>query len=124
MNKSIFELNTVLNDGGYTETAVTKANQLLTDIMVKGHHVTNGIIITARNVKPTFKVNEKSLRVYLETNPGQVRDEVIISHPSNTFAGCNPDNIAVGNHRVFKTPLFERDKYPEIKNLEKYTVII
>ncbi len=122
MENSIFNLNAVLREKGYSEIAVAKVNQVLTDILNKGYHTENGVVIGARNVKPIFKINGKSIRIMLETS--EVRDEIIVSHPSNTFIGCDSDKIAIGSHRVFKTPVFERANYPEIKKLEKYTVII
>ncbi len=121
MVNSIFNLNATLRQNGYSDTAVAKVNRVLNNIMSRGYHIENGVVIGARAIRPFFKINKKSVRIMLETT--EIRDEIIVSHPTNTWR-TNPDNIAIGSHRVFKTPVFEQDNFPEIKKLVPYTVII
>lgn len=120
MKTCILNLNAFLRENGYTETSIAKANEVLGSIMTRGHYATKGVIIGATGVYPVFKPNEKSVRVRLNTQ--DVRDELIINHPSNSWG--SPDEILIGCHKLFKASISQRQNDPAIGKLDQYTVTI
>lgn len=116
----ILNLNAFLQENGYTENSIAKTNEILTAIMTKGHYAAKGVIIGATGVNPIFKPNEKSVRIRLNTQ--DVRDELIINHPSNSWG--SPDDIIIGCHRLFKASITQRQNNQTIGKLDAYTVIV
>jgi hypothetical protein len=119
--ETVFKLHAFMRENGYTENSITKLIEVLTSIMSKGYFIApNGAIIGATSVHPFFKVNEKSIRVRLNTN--DVKDMIIANHPSNSWAYL--DNLLVGSTKFFKSSITERNQNNKIGGLSKYVVVL
>jgi hypothetical protein len=118
---NLFTLRSYLSENGYSEIAITKLLTFLLALMEKQYYqFGEGVVLSVFGVNPYVKINPKSVRVRLYTNG--VRDEVIIEHPSNTFAIKNGDVIRVGSHNLFKTPIGDQKGKSKFTDLEKYTI--
>lgn len=122
---SLCDLTAYGRENGYTESSIFKvSNEIIPALLKSGNFKTpQGIIIGAIGVDPFIKVNPKSLRIRLFTS--DVRDTIIINHPSNTWAyqnGGSPDNLIIGSHKFFKTPIKDKNT-EEFSELGKFTVI-
>ena len=87
--KSILRLEQTLNDREYNSDQIQKYLYVIQQILERGYVMENEKIVSASGIRPLFKVNGKSIDVYLQTT-GEL-NMIRIHHPDN---GCKKPNEA------------------------------
>jgi len=132
---SVLRLTEVLTREGYSEAAIENLLNILNSISSKGYFRGQGVreddksivmlVVGGTGLEPYFKLNAKSARIYLKT--GDVRDCVIISHPTNwdrTREGFTADHITIGPRKYFQSNFTQRRDDSNIKKLSPYVVVV
>ena len=132
---SVLRLTEVLTKEGYSETAIQNLLEVLNSISSNGYFRSRAIresdksevniVVGATALEPYFKLNKKSARIYLKT--GDVRDCVIISHPSNwdrTREGFTCDHITIGPRKYFQSNFTQRNEDKDLIKLAPFVVVV
>ena len=120
----IFRLTQVLTEEGYTETGILNLLDVLTGIQSEGYYKTpKGAVIGATGIEPYFKLNNKSVRVYLHTK--HVRNCLILNHPSMSegfMNGHTANAVHAGSRKYFEASWNNREILPDLIRLSKFVV--
>ena len=122
-NISILMLVTTLTDsenGNYTEDGITNLVTILNQIMTRGFYRTEkNVTIGATGIEPYFKLNEKSVRIFLKTS--DVRDTLVLNTIDNKYAEKDgADTVHIGPLKYFKASHAQICADKNIQKLEKY----
>jgi len=126
MKISLLRLISTLTEMGYTNVGIANLESVLNQIMMRGFYQTpKNVVIGATGIEPNFKLNERSIRVYLQTT--DVRDCIILNHPSNSYVttgNISADALQIGSRKYFQASHALRTTDNRIKQLGQFVVIV
>lgn len=96
--ETILKLSETLSRLGYDQKTSEKLLNVLSDIDQNGYSIINGTTIGGSRVQPKFKINPKSVDVYIYTS--HEMDMFRIFHPTQTWYGSKAQ-IFFGSRKWF-----------------------